>query len=175
MTSWARWLLGLAITFAGIGSACAADDAPRLDPELDAWKRIPVLHDGRIMPLDTFAREAAEIVCGVESVRLNLLDYYSQDELSKQVFAQSVQLFPTDDQGRLGAQRKFSAAELLLSWLTEPEKWEETPFLIAEHEEVRKLLGVPNEGPDGKKLKFVSPAEAAESQERCSSSRADMR
>ena len=36
MTCWARWLLGLAIAFAGIGSACAADDAPRLDPELDA-------------------------------------------------------------------------------------------------------------------------------------------
>lgn len=144
-------------------SLWAADEA-RLDPALDAWKRIPVLHDGRIMPLDTFAREAAEIVCGVESVRLNLDDYYSQDALSGRSYARSVALFPVDDAGRQGAQRKFSAAELLLSWLTEPEKWEETPFLIAEHAEVRELVGVPNEGPDGKKLKYVSPAEAADSQ-----------
>ena len=69
------------------------------------------------MPLDSFARETVEAICGRADPMLAF------------------------DGGRW---REFSAAELLFSWLVEPEKWETVPFLAAEDEELRRdVLGLP--------------------------------
>lgn len=114
-------------------AAWAGAVEPKLN--LDTWKHMPLLHHGRVMPLDTFARSAAEIIC--DRVRPTL----------------------TID----GQIRRFDASELLLSWMVEPQKWEDVPFLIAEHDELRKLLNVPVTGEDGTHLRYVSPATVADS------------
>jgi ABC-type transport system involved in cytochrome c biogenesis permease subunit len=129
------------------------------EPTLDlvAWRHIPVLHNGRVMPLDTFARNATEIICDRVNPTLSLAGI-SEEQLASEEFAGARVLFPD------GKSRRFSAAELLLSWLVEPEKWEQVPFLIAEHDELRKLLDIPVTAPDGTHLKYVSPAVVADSQ-----------
>jgi ABC-type transport system involved in cytochrome c biogenesis permease subunit len=109
------------------------------DP-LAAWRAIPVLEDGRIMPLDTFARRRVETITNAQRPSLGS---------------------PESD-----VPRRWNADELLLEWLARPQAWEDVPLLIAEHEELRELLDLPvfEDGPDGRRrLKHASPADVAES------------
>ncbi|MFM8290979.1 MAG: hypothetical protein ACKOC4_04680, partial [Planctomycetia bacterium] len=98
-----------------------ASGAPRPQPgltaALSAWREIPVLEDGRILPLDTFARRMADTICHAQTPKL-----------------------ATGVDGKLA---RWQADELLLDWLVRPAAWEDVPFLTAEHEEVRKLLDLP--------------------------------
>ena len=74
---------------------------------------------GGAAPLDTVARQSVEAICGRSE--------------------------PTLAAGN-GPPRKFTAAELLFSWLAEPEQWENVPFLPAEDVELRQdVLGLPLE------------------------------
>jgi ABC-type transport system involved in cytochrome c biogenesis permease subunit len=130
--------LALVAAFLPPPHVAAAPLEPGLEPALDAWRGIPVLEDGRIMPLDTFARRHAETICNAQSPRL--------------------------ETGPGGALVKWHADELLLDWLARPQAWEEVPFLIAEHEEVRKLLELPVFETTGgsRRLKHASPADVAD-------------
>lgn len=110
------------------------------DDSLAAWRAIPVLDDGRIMPLDTFARRRVETITNVQRPSL---------------------ASPESD-----APTKWNADALLLDWLVRPEAWEDVPVLIAEHEELRALLDLPvfAEGPEGqRRLKHAAPSDVAAS------------
>ncbi|MCC9604951.1 cytochrome c biogenesis protein CcsA [Blastopirellula sp. JC732] len=123
------------------------------------WKELPVYHNGRVKPLDTLANLVVEEITSHDktSVKLNLNDYYVMDELIKSDYSGAMSILPE------GKERKFQPSELLLSWLAEPQKWERVPFIIAEHEDVRKALGLQVNGPSGKRLRFVSPYEITHS------------
>lgn len=115
--------------------------APGLHPVLAEWREIPVLDDGRVMPLDTFARRHVETICNAQEPRLQT--------------------------GPGGTAVKWHADELLLDWLARPQSWEDTPFLIAEHEELRKLLDLPvfeTTGGSLRRLKHAAPSDVAESE-----------
>ena len=104
------------------------------------------------MPLDTFARETAETICGRTNPRLSLEGAVAGDPATSPELAEARKLIPE------GKSRRFLAAELLLSWSVEPQRWEMVPFLRAEHETLRKdLLGLPMTGRDGSRLQYVSP------------------
>jgi len=105
-------LLFLAALVVPTATAGAAE-ANAQDP-LAAWRAIPVLDDGRIMPLDTFARRRVETITNAQRPSL---------------------ASPESDE----PQRR-NADELLLDWLARPAAWEDVPLLIAEHEELRALL-----------------------------------
>jgi len=124
------------IAFAGIvsGVGCADD--------LASWRRLPVLDDGRVMPLDTFARRKVETITNSQSPKLPSVG------------------------PDVASVRRWDAAALLLDWLCRPEAWEDVSFLIAEHEEVRRLLSLPvfEEGAEGRKrLKYAAPSDVADS------------
>jgi len=115
--------------------------SPGLHPALADWREIPVLDDGRVMPLDTFARRHVETICNAQEPRLQT--------------------------GPDGMAVKWHADELLLDWLARPQAWEDTPFLIAEHEELRKLLDLPvfeTTGGSLRRLKHAAPSDVAESE-----------
>ncbi len=103
--------------------------------ELSAWADLPVCRDGRLMPLDAFARTHVRLICGRENPRI---------------------LFEN------GAKRKFQASEILFSWLTEPELWTEVPFLPLEDATVRELMGLPVFDEAGNRLAKVSPGKFSE-------------
>src|SRR4051794_30682666 len=73
-----RWLaMGLALTAAAPASAPAADpgkpEEPRKlgrGPAYEALARVAVLHEGRLKPLDTLAREEVRQIFGRETVKL---------------------------------------------------------------------------------------------------------
>jgi len=121
-------------------AATTAAPSPRLGDALSPWRAIPVLEDGRLMPLDTFARRQVETICNAQTPRL-----------------------PT---GPGGSAVKWPADELLLDWLVRPEAWEDLPFLHAEHEELRALLDLPvfsDQGGSTQRLKHAAPSDVAES------------
>ncbi len=115
-----------------------------------AWRNLPVFEGGRIMPLDTFARNTVEAICGRTNPALCLADALPGDADAPE-YAEAKKLFPGD------APRKFSPEELLFSWLVEPEKWEQTPFLVAEHKQLRQeVLGLPLFDIQGRRLRYAS-------------------
>ena len=100
-------LLFLILAFSG--GICRGEDRQELD--WTAWRKTPVFVEGRLAPLDTFARETVEAICGRVEPTIKLKD---------------------------GATRAFSASELLFAWLSEPERWENESFLIAEDRAVAR-------------------------------------
>ena len=56
-----------AVAAAAAFALCAFGGAARAEPVNEALKRLPVQHDGRVMPLDTLAREAVWNVTGSRS------------------------------------------------------------------------------------------------------------
>ena len=120
------------------------------EPDFSTWQHMPVFYNGRMMPVNTFARMAVEAVCNRANPYLDL-EGVSEEARKAPEFAETKKMFPD---GR----RKFTAAEILFGWMVEPERWEYVPFLIAEHEELRKeILGLPVLSSKGKHFKYVSP------------------
>ena len=112
----ALWLLGAPAALAGE----AAGGAAALD--FNGWEHVPGFADGRVMPLDTFARHAVSAICGRQSPRLALGPALPDEDVSSAEYAPARKLFPGE------RPRKFSASELLLSWLVEPDAWERVRF-----------------------------------------------
>ena len=120
-------------------ATAGAAEANAQDP-LAAWRAIPVLDDGRIMPLDTFARRRVETITNAQRPSL---------------------ASPESDE----PQRR-NADELLLDWLARPAAWEDVALLIAEHEELRELLELPifsDDGGERRRLKHAAPSDVAAS------------
>ena len=130
----------------GVLAWAAAAPAPAAeDLDWSAWQRLPMFDGGRVMPLDTFARQSVQTICQRESPTLSLEgalvgpDGLAQDPAAASELAAARPLFPD------AQPRKFLAAELLLSWMVEPEKWEHVPFLPASGEAIRRLLASPEQ------------------------------
>lgn len=144
---WTSRLVSLAAALACAGAAAAAE----LD--LRAWQALPVF-DQRMTSLDTFARWVVETICGDPAPTLSLAGAGLGAGAAAPAAAR--QLFH-DDQPR-----RFPAAELLLSWLIEPEKWEGVPFLVAEDRQLRaEILGLPLYDAAGRRLRYISPGQLA--------------
>lgn len=133
----------LSIVFSSLAAGAAwGDDSTRLD--WSTWQRMPVFDRGRLMPLDSFARSVVRKICG--SARPTL-DPSGIPQTSK-----ARPLFPEDKP------RKFDAAELLFSWMVEPEKWERAPLLIAADGQLREVfLELPLRNKQKRRLEHVSP------------------
>ena len=117
----------------------------------DAWQHMPVFSGGRVMPLDTFARETVEAICGCANPTLappELSD--APAEAVKKAIANARTMFPE------GRPKTFQAAELLFSWLVEPERWERTAILKADDAALRGAMGLPLLDRDGRRLRYVS-------------------
>jgi ABC-type transport system involved in cytochrome c biogenesis permease subunit len=147
-------LFFLIYTFAAVGPSFSADkDA--LD--WTAWRNLPVFKNGRMMPLDSFARNMVEAICGRENPTLFYADAMSGADADAPEFAEAKKMFPN------GVPRKFSPGELLFSWLVEPEKWEYVPFLAAENKELRQeALKLPLFDKQGRRLRYASPNQVSE-------------
>jgi ABC-type transport system involved in cytochrome c biogenesis permease subunit len=159
LTSWGA-VDALAEPVAPAARAEPLAPAPSAAAALDwtAWKHIPVFDNGRIMPLNTFAMSAVEAVCDTENPTLALVGTADGQGKEPENLAAAKVLFPN------GKPRKFTAPELLLSWLVEPQRWETVPFLLAKHEGLRRdVLGLPVATKEGH-LNYVSPWQVMQSE-----------
>ena len=119
---------------------------------LEEFRQIPVFHQGRIKPFDSYAKEMLEQVCNTTKgyVKLDMGLYFPAGNPSEDID----HLFPEPEV-------KWTATEIVLSWLTEPERWEEVPFIYAAHNDVREIIDVQVADLT---FKYVSPAELMESE-----------
>jgi ABC-type transport system involved in cytochrome c biogenesis permease subunit len=137
--------------------AARAEESGGLD--WTAWQRMPVLEDGRIMPLDSYARARVKKICGEVSPSIGRLGTLTPSELAA---------LSADERAKWineNKPRRFLAAELLYAWTVDPkDKWDDVPFLYAANAELRsKYLDVPLEGEDGSRLTRISPRQVRES------------
>lgn len=142
-------------------SAATVRAEPARDLDWSAWQHVPVYWqavrgtkiDGRMMPLDTFARTVVETICGKVDPRLSLAGAAEpRREAGSAALAGARGLFPD------GRMRRFTASELLFSWMVEPERWERVPFLAAWNESLREdVLKLPVKSEDGERLRYASP------------------
>lgn len=159
-------VLGMVAACLTLGSTPSLSAAePNAKRDWTVLRYVPVFHNGRLMPLDTFARSAAEFVTDRQKPKLKLKEAVPSQDLTSKQYAEALLIFPNGDE------RKFDSVELLFSWMCEHERWEEVPFILAEHQELRQLLDVPVwdgelEGASadditerGSPLKYVSPAQ----------------
>lgn len=164
MSLLARFLMCLTVVAAIADTPRAAAVAGAPEP-LDwiAWRGLPVYDAGRVMPLDTFARSWVEEICGRSNPRLAPAESDAA-VASPGGAGEASPLFPG------GKSRKYTAAELVFSWLVEPERWEDVPLLLATHETLRRdWLQAPLVDARGNRMQFVSPRyfeQAARAQKR---------
>ncbi len=145
------WPVVVAIVslFFGLSIASAAESGGL---DWSAWQRMPVLQDGRIMPLDSFARARVKKICGEVNPSIGRLGTLSPKELSS-LSADELAKWIKENRPR-----RFLAAELVYAWTVDAEKWDDVPFLYAANAELRSdWLGVPLAGEDGSRLTRVSP------------------
>ncbi|MCA9094121.1 MAG: cytochrome c biogenesis protein CcsA [Planctomycetaceae bacterium] len=94
--------------------ALAADSKPLPKVDWSAWQQIPVLDDGRIKPLDTFAEEKVTLITGRTKWK----------EL--------------DDKGN--TVRTYKAPELLYAWITAQDEWIKRKVIRCEYRPLRVIL-----------------------------------
>jgi ABC-type transport system involved in cytochrome c biogenesis permease subunit len=95
--------------------------APRLgQAALDALRRIPVMHDGRVKPLDTVATQ-----------------------MVRQVTGRSRFGAPVDRLGELVVEQRYDPVELMLAWMSDPPAWSNVPQVQVQRLELREFLGMP--------------------------------
>jgi ABC-type transport system involved in cytochrome c biogenesis permease subunit len=134
--------------------------APALDVDVTTAREIPVYHYGRVMPLDSLAKVSLETICGSSSVKLGLEGYYTPEQLASDASLKpALEMFPD------GKLRRMNSVEVLLSWLVESEKWEDVPFILCQHADLHKALGVESTTETGLHRKFVSPRMISQSPE----------
>ena len=168
MTPLFRKILPLILCLFSFSPLLAAEE-PLGRLNWDAWRTLPVYDDGRIMPLNTFARILVTQICGTTSPKIavddillsniesELEDRYKYDpkfaaEEASRIRKRIDELFPQGE-------RTFEAHELLFAWLVEPEVWDFIPFLT--HKKAREfraeILSVSRINQRGRPIRFVAP------------------
>jgi ABC-type transport system involved in cytochrome c biogenesis permease subunit len=150
------WITILTVLVTSVASMTPLTNVSAQDIQLHDFRYIPVFHKGRIKPIDSYASEILEVIANTTrgEIELDMADYFSAEELASDKLQDVRILFPETDAHEF--KRKWTATELVLSWLVEPEKWEHVPFIYATHEDVRSKLDVKIE--NGVR-KYVSPAQ----------------
>ena len=118
--------------------------SPRLLEALDSGTAVSIL------PLDAFLDGRNISPAQREELERAYDEIKTQKALAQKRAAERIREL-------IGPGRKFSAHELLFSWLIEPEVWEYIPFLADPHQTVHRLML--QEGVEETGEKFLSPAE----------------
>jgi ABC-type transport system involved in cytochrome c biogenesis permease subunit len=116
------WLtLGLALATAAVPTAATSAEpsaSSRLGygPAYETLARLAVLHEGRIKPLDTLAREEVRQIFGRESVKL------------------------VDPARENGVAETWSATAALFDWSVRPEFWDDQPIILVEYLPLKRMI-----------------------------------
>ncbi len=158
-TTWLSLLFGVALLVPVCGALVTGSAAAAAELDFSAWRTMPAFDRGRRKPLETFANVVVREICGRSNPVLDPADVARGSGGGMAAQAARDAVFPD------GKPRRFTAPELLFSWLVEPEIWEHIPFLTARPEELRRdLLDLPLRSRDGSRLKHVSPARLIEAE-----------
>ncbi|MFO0910219.1 MAG: cytochrome c biogenesis protein CcsA [Isosphaeraceae bacterium] len=115
-----RWLVtSLAIVATTAPSAVFAEEAPRAlgrGAAYDSLAKLAVLHEGRIKPLDTLAREEVRQIFGRETIKL-------VDDTRENVVVET-----------------WGPTAAMLDWAVRPEFWDDQPIILVEYLPLKRLI-----------------------------------
>jgi len=124
----------LAGTFAAALPAQGAEAVKELGtgPAYALIGKVAVMHEGRIKPLDTVAREGIKQVYGRETVKLHdpreeVEKILGPDNSSKPKGTK----WPVEEWGPVGA---------FLGWTVYPEYWDDQPFILVDYLPLKRLI-----------------------------------
>src|SRR5579883_267078 len=121
--------------FASAGLAAQAAETvqrPGTSPAYEQLGKVAVMHEGRIKPLDTVAREEVKQVYGKETVVVR----DPREEVEKIVDPESF--------NRPGATswtvEKWGPVAAFLGWTVRPEFWDDQPFILVDYLPLRRVV-----------------------------------
>ena len=126
--------LVLAGTFMACIPARGAEEVKSLGsgPSYELIGKVAVMHEGRIKPLDTVAREEVKQVYGVETMKLADL----REEVAK--------ILDPEAAARKGASNwvleKWGPVGAFLGWTVNPDNWDDKAFILVDYLPLRRLI-----------------------------------
>jgi ABC-type transport system involved in cytochrome c biogenesis permease subunit len=114
------WLaLGLALALVAGRSVAAAESTPKpqalgVGPAYEALGKLPVMHAGRVKPIDTLAREEVKQIFGRETIKL------------------------LDDENKVA--ETWGPIAALYDWSVRPTFWDEQPIILVEYLPLKRLI-----------------------------------
>jgi ABC-type transport system involved in cytochrome c biogenesis permease subunit len=124
----------LAGTLTAVLPARAAEEAsaPGTGPAYDLLGKVAVMHEGRVKPLDTVAREEVKQIYGRETIKL----HDPREEVEKI-------LDPAASRRKDGSEwpiQRWGPVGAFLGWSVYPEYWDEQPFILVDYLPLRRAL-----------------------------------
>ena len=126
--------LALAGLWAAVIPAQGADEVRSLGtgPAYEAIGKVAVMHEGRVKPLDTVAREEIKQVYHRETMKLRGLN----DEIEAIVEPQS-HAKKSDAGSRV---EKWGPVGAFIGWTISPEYWDDQPFILVDYLPLRRRI-----------------------------------
>jgi hypothetical protein len=123
-----RRIAGLALAglWAAVIPAQGADQARSLGtgPAYELIGKVAVMHEGRVKPLDTVAREEIKQVYHRETIKLRDLNDEVEAILDPQTHAQK---------GAAGSRvAQWGPVGAFIGWTISPEYWDDQPFILVD-------------------------------------------
>ena len=109
--------LGLAVVLAAPGSARGEDKEPKAfgkGPAYEALGKLAVMHEGRIKPLDTLAREEVKQIFGRETIKL------------------------LDSENKAAA--TWTPVAAMFDWTVRPSFWNDQPIILVEYVPLKRFI-----------------------------------
>jgi len=129
MKTWSRMMLAMGLAQTVLAGGLAAAQAPGSGPGYEAVGKVPVMHAGRVKPLDTVAREEVKQVYGRETIKL--VDPAREiDRL----------LGVAGSAGGAPQPESWNHTAAFLGWFMAPEFWDEQPFILVDYLPLKRLL-----------------------------------
>ena len=126
--------LALAGMWAAMLPARGADDikSPGAGAAYELIGKVAVMHEGRVKPLDTVAREEVKQIYGRETIKLRDTNVEIEKIIDPEGHARKTGAGSTvENWGHLGA---------FLGWTVNPEFWDDQPFVLAEYLPLRRRI-----------------------------------
>ncbi len=129
-----QWILSCAVAVAvaaspGGASHARAADAPGTGAGYEAIGKVPVMHEGRVKPLDTVAREEVKQVYGRETIKL-----------ADKTRGIELMVDPRVKPGDRDTPVKWGHVSVFLGWFMCPEFWDDQSFILVDYLPLRRMI-----------------------------------
>jgi ABC-type transport system involved in cytochrome c biogenesis permease subunit len=124
----------LTVTFTSATTALAAGEMKSLGSGMayELIGKVPVMHRGRVKPLDTVAREEIKQIYSREAITLHDPSEEIERILDPKGYAEKMHAgWPVEKWGHVGA---------FLGWTVRPEFWDDKPFILVDYLPLRRLI-----------------------------------
>jgi ABC-type transport system involved in cytochrome c biogenesis permease subunit len=101
-------------------------------PAYDLIGKVPVMHAGRVKPLDTVAREEVKQIYGRETIKL-----HDPGEEVEKILGNDSSRAAKPEKWRV---EKWGPVGAFIEWTTRPEFWDEQPFILVDYLPLKRLI-----------------------------------